>query len=150
LKVGISWAGGAASTRGASRSTRLSDWAPVLGNSRCHFVSLQYGNAASELQHSTFQVNHWPEALAHYDETAALVSGLDLIISVQTALVHLAGALGTPVWVMLQAAAEWRYGETGETLPWYSSVRLIRQRKAADWRPVFEFVAAELRALQAR
>lgn len=150
LKVGISWAGGAASTRGASRSTRLSEWAPVFANSRCHFVSLQYGDAATELDRASFRLLRWPEALAQYDETAALVSALDLIISVQTALVHLAGAVGTTAWVMLQATAEWRYGDIGEAMPWYSSVRLIRQSQPNDWQPVIERVARDLAAHPAR
>ncbi len=149
LKVGISWAGGAASTRGASRSTQLSHWKPVLNESRCRFVSLQYGDAATQINDSPARITHWPEALVDYDETAALVAALDLVITVQTALVHLAGALGRPAWVLLRTASEWRYGEAGESMPWYSSVRLVRQLKADDWQSVFERVGRDLAGFRA-
>jgi hypothetical protein len=150
FKVGISWAGGAASTGGASRSTQLAEWTPILANTHCHFVNLQYGDAATESQPLSGAVSHWPEALDNYAETAALVAALDLVVTVQTALVHLAGALGKPAWVMLQAACEWRYGEHGETMPWYPSVRLVRQSVPHDWRPVISRIAHDLAQLSAR
>ena len=91
-------------------------------------------------------IPHWQEAIDDYDETAALVSALDLTVSVCTSLVHLCGALGRPVWVMAPLAPEWRYGMTGETMPWYSSVRIFRQTAYGDWAPVIERVAAAMRA----
>ena len=66
------------------------------------------------------------------------------MISVQTAVVHLAGALGKPVWVMVPAVAEWRYLQSGDTMPWYPSVRLFRQSRADDWKPVIDSVTTEL------
>ncbi|MDB5808186.1 MAG: hypothetical protein JWN94_308 [Betaproteobacteria bacterium] len=149
LKVGISWTGGAPSTRGANRSTRVVDWLPILQQQGCHFINLQYGSAGADLQpfrqlNPGLMLHDWPEAIVNYDETAALVAALDLVISVQTAVVHLAGALGTPAWVMLQAACEWRYGQHGESMPWYSSVRLFRQARQSEWNPVISDVTRHL------
>jgi hypothetical protein len=76
------------------------------------------------------------------------VCALDLVVSVCTSLVHLAGALGRPVWVLAPLSPEWRYGISGETMPWYPSVRLFRQRAYAEWAPVVGRAAAELAALR--
>jgi hypothetical protein len=146
--VGVSWAGGTPSTRSASRSTQLADWAPIFAQRQCHFINLQYGSAAAELPVFSRElggsIHDWRDALDNYDETAALVAALDLVITVQTALVHLAGALGTPTWVMLQAASEWRYGEQGAAMPWYPRVRLFRQPRPGDWQSVVAVVARDL------
>lgn len=154
LKIGISWSGGAASTRRESRSVPLALWAPVLQVPACHFVSLQYGDARTELaaasREQRIEIADWREAIDDYTETAALVAALDLVISVQTALAHLAGALGKQAWVMLRAACEWRYLDSGESMPWYPSARLIRQQTAGEWQPVIARVAHELRQLASR
>jgi ADP-heptose:LPS heptosyltransferase len=78
------------------------------------------------------------------DELAALIGALDIVASVQTATVHLAGALGKPVWVAIPAVAEWRYLERGETMPWYPSARLFRQERTGEWGPVMERIGREL------
>jgi hypothetical protein len=83
---------------------------------------------ASLVQAACF--DYWSAAIDHYDETAALVTALDLVISVQTAVVHLAGALGKPAWVLVPAVPEWRYLKSGDSMPWYSSLRLFRQWQA--------------------
>ncbi len=151
LKVGVSWSGGTPATRGANRSMQLSDWAPILEQRQCRFVNLQYGKATTELpaflRKSGPLVHDWRDAMESYDETAALVAALDLVITVQTALVHLAGALGKRTWVMLQAACEWRYGERGETMPWYPGVRMFRQPLPGDWQPVVAHVARDVARL---
>jgi tetratricopeptide (TPR) repeat protein len=148
LKVGISWSGGAPSTRSESRSLPLAQWSPILAQPACHFVSLQYGSAGDDPQAASQQqrvtIHTWREAIESYAETAALVAALDLVISVQTALIHLAGALGKPAWVMLRRASEWRYLEEGARMPWYPSVRLVRQQQPGHWGPVVEEVARSL------
>lgn len=152
IKVGISWRGGLASTRRNLRSIPLDEWLPILSIPDITFVSLQYSaEAEAELeafrkQHGTVVV-HWPEAIADYDETAALVCALDLVISVQTALVHLAGAVGQRTWALLSALPEWRYGVTGSSMPWYPHVELIRQERPYAWGGVFDHAR---RSLQAR
>jgi hypothetical protein len=147
-KIGISWRGGTVHTRTRSRSVELVELAPILRTPGVHFVSLQYGECAEDiarLQASHgIAIGHWPEALADYDQTAALVAALDLVISVQTAVVHLAGALGRPVWVLVPAVPEWRYQLSGEDLPWYPAARLFRQVAAGQWAEVCERIAAEL------
>lgn len=148
LKVGIAWTGGSMKTRRRLRSVTAVDLIPLLGAAAPHFVSLQYLDCSDDLffMRNTLQVmvHHWQEAIDDYDETAALVSALDLVISVQTAVVHLAGALGKPAWVLVPSSPEWRYMARGESIPWYPSVRLFRQQKAGDWQPVVRRAAAEL------
>jgi tetratricopeptide (TPR) repeat protein len=154
LKVGISWRGGVKSTRTGLRSADLAGWLPVLGMEGVDFVSLQYTECSDELaalrQAHGLRVHHWQEAIDDYDETAALVSALDLVISVQTAVVHLSGALGKPAWVMISAVPEWRYMSRGGTLPWYPAVRLFRQQDQGNWHPVMEKIALELERLKRR
>jgi tetratricopeptide (TPR) repeat protein len=152
LKIGISWRGGTEQSGVALRSIDLGLWGPVLAASGAHFVSLQYTDgAADEVQalHESGgpRVAHWLEAIDDYEETAALVAALDLTITVCTAVFDLAGALERPVWAMVPRAAEWRYGNEGETIPWYPTARIFRQGPDAQWSPVLERVAAALHTL---
>lgn len=149
-KIGLSWRGGIAGTRRHLRSFALAEFLPLL-QQPARFVSLQYGDCAAELnalgrEHSVV-LPHWPDALEDYDETAALVCALDLVVSVCTAVIHLAGALGRPVWVMVPAIAEWRYLDSGATLPWYPAARLFRQTEVGRWDEVINSVVAEFRDL---
>lgn len=148
LKVGISWQGGTYKTRGPLRSVPLEQWLPVLRTADVRFVSLQYGavgGAAAEREvMRDHRIEHWPEAIENYDETAALVCALDLTISVCTAIIHLAGALGRPVWIMAPLGPEWRYGHTEDTMPWYPSARLFRQTEFGAWAPVLDSIAGRL------
>lgn len=147
-KVGISWRGGLKTTRQSLRSVALEQWLPILRQETVSFVSLQYTDCRGELadleRDHGIRVHHWQEAIDDYDETAALVCALDLVISVQTAIVHLSGALGRPVWVIVPAVAEWRYLQSGRSMPWYPSVRLWRQDRPGEWASVIEAVAAGL------
>jgi hypothetical protein len=93
------------------------------------------------------RIAHWPEAISDYDETAALVSALDLTLSVCTSVVHLAGAMGHPVWVLAPNNPEWRYGCSGESMPWYPSARIFRQERDRDWSGVFGAVRESLAML---
>lgn len=145
--VGISWQGGAPATRRRLRSVPLTLWKELL-LSRANFVSLQYGEVDPELratqQHCGVHIWHWPEVISDYDETAALVAALDIVVSVCTAVVHLAGSLGKPVLVLTPATPEWRYLAAGERMPWYPSVRLMRQVEGEEWRSVIPRVSAAL------
>lgn len=153
IKVGISWRGGSLQTRSPLRSIPIGQWLPILRAGGAQFVSLQYDASGNELDRFRadcgIEVRHWPDAIADYDETAALVSALDLTISVCTAVIHLGGALGRPVWVMAPYSPEWRYGFAGETMPWYPSVRIFRQPAFGEWTPVVDKVAKLLRELSA-
>ena len=152
-RIGISWRGGVQRTRQAVRSLPLAELLPILKCAQTVFVSLQYTDCAAELAEVErdlgIRIWHWQEAIDDYDETAALVCALDLVISVQTSIVHLSGALGRPVWVMVPSVAEWRYLDRGEQMPWYPSVRIWRQDRLGEWQPVVERVAAALRSSDA-
>lgn len=148
LKVGIAWSGGTRSTRKALRSIPLAQWDVLLKTQGVHFISLQHTDSQEEItaivSRTGIQITHWQEAIDDYDDTAALVSELDLIISVQTAIVHLAGALGKVVWVLVPECPEWRYLRKGTTLPWYPSARLFRQQRRFEWLDVITDVHQEL------
>lgn len=148
-KIGLSWRGGTARTRAERRSIPLAELAPLVRERTWHFVSLQYGpEARGEVERfaaeTGLRIHHWPEAIDDYDQTAALLSALDGVVSVCTAVVHLAGALGRRVWVATPRVPEWRYGAAGERMPWYPSVRLVRQRDDS-WAPVIDAIGRTLR-----
>ena len=147
LKIGISWRGGLNITRKPVRSISPELWCPLLSVPDVHFISLQYGDVKHELEAFVQQgliFHHWQEAIDDYDETAALVSELDLIISVQTSIVHLGGALGKVVWALISAGPEWRYGIDCDKMPWYKHVSLFRQKEMLQWQPVIDEVVAAL------
>lgn len=149
VNVGISWRGGTAHTHRDRRTLSLDALFPVLSVPGVRWVNLQYGARAAEIAAlkagQGVDITDWPEAIdGDYDETAALVGALDLVISVCTSVVHLSGALGRPVWVMAPYAPEWRYGLNGDTMPWYPAARLFRQTAIADWDSVISDVRQEL------
>jgi hypothetical protein len=119
-----------------------------LRQTNAHFVDLQYTDCSAELaalrKGTGIQIHSWDTVRTDYEETAALVSALDLVISVCTAVIHLGGALGRPVWVMAPYSPEWRYGIAGQEMPWYPSVRVFRQAAFGEWDAVVEWVAQSL------
>jgi len=150
LKVGLSWRGGTVFTHRERRTLILPELLPVLLVPGVHWVNLQYGKRSEELAEirrmSGIGIVDWPDAIdGDYDETAALVGALDLVVSVCTSVVHLSGALGRPVWVMTARVPEWRYGLEGTSMPWYPSARLFRQTEQGAWGPVIGDVAHSLR-----
>lgn len=151
LRVGLSWRGGTDKTSGQKRSIELEQLRPLLERNDCEFVSLQYGDVEAEVAafNATLArpIRVFPkDEIEDFEPLAGLVLGLDLVVSVQTSIIHLSGALGAPCLVMIPHVPEWRYGDQGETMPWYNSVRLIRQSKPDDWSTVIEAVGAELDA----
>lgn len=157
LKIGISWKGGLIKTRAITRSIPLHQWLPILQASLpstpIHFVSLQYGDSSEiiDFQKSAgLEIHSWKEAIEDFNDTAALIQSLDLIISVQTAIVHLAGALGKKVWALIPYSPEWRYMSNGITLPWYPSARLFRQKQPGAWASTIEEVTKELAHLSVK
>lgn len=146
--VGISWIGGTEQSYRERRSIALERWWPLFAVPGIRFISLQYTACNDELRQVSettgVEILHWQEVIEDLDETAALVCALDVVVSVQTALVHLCGALGCPVSVLVPSVPEWRYLTSGDTLPWYSSVRLFRQRPGHAWDSVLQEVAQDL------
>ncbi len=118
-----------------------------------HFVNLQYGDCAAELAAAKeslgVTIHNWPDVnpLTDLDDFAAQIAELDLVISVDSATVHMAGALGVPVWTLLHFAANWRWLLDRDDTPWYASMRLARQPEFGRWEPVFESVAEGLSLL---
>lgn len=128
LTVGLAWAGNPEHPRDRDRSASFADLQPLLHIAGIQFVSLQKGTPVEQLSGSGFAevMNIGPE-LTDFDDTAAVMMNLDLVICVDTAIAHLAGALGRPVWVMIQRDADWRWGREREDTPWYPTMRLYRQ-----------------------
>lgn len=152
LKVGISWRGGTYKTAGPIRSVDIERWLPIFKAGRARFISLQYTEGAERevlllREKHGVDVIHWPEAIEDYEETAALMTVLDLTISVCTAVVHLAGALGKSVWILVPYNPDWCFGFAGESMPWYPTARLFRQESDRNWEPVIHRVAEELAGL---
>lgn len=152
LKVGIAWTGGIKRTMSTKRSLDLEELLPVLRQDAA-FINLQYKDSveveALEVAHG-IKIHTWPHATQtkDYDDTAALVAELDLIVTVQQTAVHIGGALGVPTWAMIPKTPLWRYGLTGTTMPWYKSVKLYRQR--AEWVHTIDEVASDLKKLIAQ
>lgn len=150
-KVGISWRGGTSKTRGRARTLGADHWRPILQQDHVAFVNLQYGRYEQELadlnRMGGQSVHDYPQAVADFDETAALVAALDLVVTVCTTVVHLAGALGKPVWVLTPLSPGWRYTTSRDTMPWYPSSVLFRQPDVGRWDAVCQKLADRLGVL---
>lgn len=136
-KIGISWKGGIKKT-GKNQRIIPMDKLKTLFDLDADFISLQYDeNAQHEVdkfnESTGLTIHHWPFAIAHYDHTAALVSNLDLIISVPQSVVHLAGALGVPTIQLCPKKALWQMGVYGQNMPWYNCVVNVWQKEAGQW-----------------
>lgn len=147
-KIGLVWAGNPDYRNDRTRSMTLETLAPLAMVSGVSFISLQKGPAAAQALHppAGMRLYDWTDELADFAETAALASCLDLIISVDTAVAHLAGALGRPVWTLLPFPADWRWLADRSDSPWYPSMRLFRQTPPGGWDPVVEEVQSHLRS----
>lgn len=145
FRVGLAWAGGPLYPKNPARSVRLAQYAPLFGFRGASFVSLQKGEAAAELKAIGAPILDWMGECDDLVDTAALMQQLDLIITVDTAVAHLAGALGRPVWMLNRFESEWRWLFHGEDSPWYPSMRIFRQPGPGRWDEVVARIAAELR-----
>jgi tetratricopeptide (TPR) repeat protein len=154
LRVGLAWAGNPrpgmfdANRIDRQRSIGFDELAPLFQSTDCEFYSLQKGgDAAAQLRRSVFgpRVVDWTDELADFTDTAALIENLDLVVTVDTAVAHLAGALGKPFWLINRVNTCWRWLVDREDSPWYPTARIFRQTHHGDWSPVVERVAGELR-----
>lgn len=146
-KIGVSWRGGTELTRTGLRSMDVAMLGPLMHAVEADYVCLQYGDVKDDLakaEAAELRLHYWPESIKDLDEFAALVSALDLVITVCNTTVHYAGALGTPVWVMSPKIPEWRYGLYSESLPWYPSSRMYRQQVAGDWTYLIDCMRRDL------
>jgi tetratricopeptide (TPR) repeat protein len=140
-KIGLAWAG----SSGGRRSSTLDIFAPLAGISDVQFYSLQKGPAASQPAPAGLALENVAGEIADFADAAGLIAHLDLVISVDTSIAHLAGAMGKPVWTLLPSAADFRWLAGRVDSPWYPTMRLFRQKFGEPWPEVVERIAAELR-----
>jgi tetratricopeptide (TPR) repeat protein len=148
VKIGLAWAGSGNQPLDR-RSVLLSELAPLISVNEVSWHSLQLGPEAAQIANSgwTDLIHDNSEQLNDFAATATMMAELDLIICVDSAVAHLAGALGKPVWVLLSFAPDWRWGWEGEISPWYPSARLFRQKYGETWSSVGERMTTALRSL---
>jgi hypothetical protein len=144
LRVGIAWAGNGSHGKDRYRSMPLSVLDLLQQLDGIHLFSLQMGPQASQLAADSAAITDLSYAINDMADTAALMMHLDLILAVDTSVVHMAGALGRPVWCMLPSAPDWRWLLDREDSPWYPTVRLFRQPTLGDWASVVDQVRDSL------
>jgi len=142
-KIGLSWSGASIHPNDRNRSTTLATFAPLAEIRDATFISLQKGPAAGQ-QAPGLQVVDFSRELGDFADTAALIENLDLIVTVDTAVAHLAGALGKAVWVILPSNPDWRWMYGRGDSPWYPTMRLFRRRGPGDWAAVMADVVKSL------
>lgn len=147
LKIGLVW-GGRKAPLNANRSMQLSDFTELLELEGARFYSLQLGDDAVQLSAYAAQVVDLGTHIKDFGDTAAIIKQLDLVITIDTAVAHLAGALGRPVWVLLKYSPDWRWLLGRCDSPWYASARLFRQTTSeSGWAPVVHEVCEQLKHL---
>jgi tetratricopeptide (TPR) repeat protein len=148
LKVGLVWAGRPTHKNDRNRSLKLAHLAPLAADG-ITFFSLQRGPASSQAASppTGMRLIDFTEDLLDFADTAALIANLDLAITVDTAVAHLAGAMAKPVWVMIPSNPDWRWLREREDSPWYPTMRLFRQREMVKWEDVIARMGTELRSI---
>ncbi len=127
------------------RALALQQLEPLLDLPGCAWFSLQKEPDPDKASFVTSgKLVDWTDGFSDFDDTAALVANLDLVISVDTSVAHLAGGLGKPVWLLNRHASEWRWMREREDSPWYPTMRIFTQETAGDWDGVIERMAATL------
>ncbi len=150
-RIGLCWSSGVrpdlvSRIIHARKSMPLALLAPLAGVAECRFVSLQKGEASVELRAPPFEILDCSGLMTDFAQTAAAIRNLDLVITVDTAVAHLAGALGAPVWLLNRHDADWRWSNAHRDAPWYPTLRQFRQPAPGDWAGVVEHVAAALKS----
>jgi len=157
VRIGLIWAGNFqpdiiyVRRNDANRSVTLGHYSPLLDIPGASFFSLQKGPPAAQLTAAPpgHGILDFTREFADFADTGAFIENLDLVITVDTAVAHLAGALGKTVWILVPFVSCWRWLETRTDSPWYASVRLFRQQERGDWAPVIEDVRRELQVFVA-
>ncbi len=145
LRIGINWASGPSlEWYRRKRDIPLAAFASLAALPGTRLVSLQHGEATNDLRQIGFQVENLGEGLdadGAFVDRAAVMQNLDLVVTCDTSIAHLAGALARPVFTALPLAADWRYGVEREDCPWYPTMRLFRQSRHGEWDDVFARIA---------
>ncbi|MBI5724036.1 MAG: tetratricopeptide repeat protein [Planctomycetes bacterium] len=149
FNAGLAWAGNPSNPRDKQRSMRLADFQPLGRINGLALHSLQVGDGADQAKAPPpdVEIADWSGELKDFSDTAGLVANLDLVISIDSALAHLAGAMGKPVRLLLPDIPDWRWMPDRGDSPWYPTMRIFRQKTAGDWRDVVRRVEEELRGL---
>ena len=151
LKIGIAWAGRNTHQQDARRSIAFEQLAPLFGRSDIAWFSLQKwvpGDARPSIPQGVHWFD-WSDEFIDFADTAALIVNLDLVISIDSAPVHLAGALNIPVWMLNRFDGEWRWLDRQTNSPWYPSLRIFNQTRFGNWSDVVQAIAAEIALLPA-
>lgn len=152
-RVGLVWSGNPRHQRDRFRSIPLQALEPLLGLEGARFYSLQVGPGAAQLdewEKGNEKIQDLRMRIESFADTAAMLERLDLVVTVDTAVAHLAGALGRPVWVLAAATPDWRWMRRRTDSPWYPTARIFRQARLGDWGPVTMEVRESLKALLER
>lgn len=152
LRIGLAWSGFKGHKSDALRSIPLVKFSTLLGRNDVAWISLQKGDGA-EQRNALFIASSmldWANDINDFADTAALISQLDLVISVDTSVAHLAGAMGKPVWMLNRFESEWRWLRDREDSPWYQSMRIFNQTQARDWDDVLTRVDTAITEMAAR
>ena len=146
-RIGLAWAGNPAHPRDRLRSIALEQLVPLLKVAGTTFYSLQFGSGAEQMKQLPAGVKlvDLGDELKDFANVAAIVANLDLVISIDSAVAHLAGALGKPVWILLNKGCDWRWFLEREDSPWYPTARLFRQSTPGEWQEVVKRIEHELR-----
>jgi hypothetical protein len=145
-RIALAWSGNASHPNDRNRSMTFATLTPLLSVADADFISIQRDVRAddTELLQREHRIAHAGAELADFADTAAVIALADLVICVDTAVAHLAGAMGRPVWIALPFSPDWRWGVSGETSRWYPTARLYRQFSLGDWGEVVARLAAAL------
>ena len=153
VKIGLNWQGSASNPRVTNNSVSLERFKNVLNNPSATFISLQKGSAVSDIEKFQFEEN-----IINYDllmdtgskkflDTVAIIKYLDLVITTDTAIAHLAGTLGTQTWLLLPKVSDWRWLNSKDETIWYDNFRIYRQKVQGDWSEVFSRVEKDSQEL---
>lgn len=144
LKIGLLWAGHAARRGDRQRSMGVEQFEPLFDIPGVTWFSLQVGRPREELGRQPTPIVDVGAGFSDFADTAAAISRLDLVLSVDTAIAHLCGAMGKSVWVLLAQQPDWRWMFDRESSPWYPNVRLFRQQQVSAWEPVVSRLKQQL------
>ena len=146
MRVGLAWSGTTLHAADRGRSAALAVLAPLLTRADIEWHAIQQEIRTSDraMMRNFPNLTDHSDALTDFNQTAALIASMDLIISVDTAVLHLAGALNVRAWAMLSHSADWRWMRDRDDSPWYPSLRLFRQKQHGDWASVIEQICDNL------
>jgi len=147
LRVGLVWAGNPTHTRDRQRSIALVQLGRLTRVQEVTFYSLQKGPASQDLASTPLRIVDLSENIEDFMDTAAIIANLDLVICIDTAVAHLAGAMGKPVWLLVSHVGDWRWLRDRSDSPWYPTMRLFRQSAIGRWEEVLEQIEQDLRAM---